>query len=59
VAVTTAIERLKSRLPEPLVQELEVLFKGPEGDEDQRKATLAGVAAATAAVNVVVLPHAR
>ena len=58
-AVATAIEQLKSRLPEPLVRELEVLFNEPEGDEDKRKAALAGLAATTAAVNVVVLPHAR
>jgi len=58
-AVATAIEQLKSRLPEPLVRELEVLFNEPEGDEDKRKAALAGLATATAAVNVVVLPHAR
>ena len=58
-AVATAIEQLKSRLPEPLVQELEALFNEPEGDEAKKKAALAGLAATTAAVNVVVLPHAR
>jgi len=58
-AVTTAFDQLKSKLPEPLVDHLEALFAQPESDEDRKKAALAGLAATTAAVNVVVLPHAR
>jgi hypothetical protein len=58
-AVTTAFDQLKSRLPQPLVDQLDALLAEPEGEEDKKKAVLAGVAATTAAVNVVVLPHAR
>jgi len=58
-AVTTAFDQLKSKLPESLVDQLESVFKEPEGDEDKKKAALAAVATTTAAVNVVVLPHAR
>jgi len=58
-AVSTAFDQLKSKLPEPFVAELETLFKEPQSDEDKKKAALAGLAATTAAVNVVVLPHAR
>lgn len=58
-AVATAFDEFKSKLPEPLVAQLEALFNESQGDEDKKKAALAGLAATTAAVNVVVLPHAR
>jgi hypothetical protein len=59
VAATAAFAELKTKLPESLSDQLEALFKDSASDEDERKAALAGIAATTAAVNVVVLPHAR
>lgn len=58
-AVTTAFDQLKSKLPEAVVDQLESVFKEPESSEEAKKAALAAVATTTAAVNVVVLPHAR
>jgi hypothetical protein len=59
-ALTATIEDFKGKLPEPVFKEIQALFEAPDEKEGRaRKAALAGQAAATAAINVVVLPHAR
>lgn len=53
---------LKDHLPEPAGKALAQYLNGPEDAEKaarDKKAHIAAVAATTAAVNVVVLPHAR
>jgi len=59
-ALTATIEDFKRRLPEPVFKEIQALFEATDEDEDRaRKGALAAQAATTAAINVVVLPHAR
>jgi len=59
-ALTATIEDFKRRLPEPVFKEIQALFEATDEDEDRaRKGALAAQAATTAAISVVVLPHAR
>ena len=62
VAAATVIEYLREHLPEDVARELADVVErtdGPDDGERAKKATIAAVAATTAAVNVVVLPGAH
>jgi uncharacterized protein (DUF2267 family) len=60
-ATKAVTEYLKDHLPEPASKALAQFLGGTEDEEKARakKAQIAAVAATTAAVNVVVLPHAH